>query len=65
MFGAAVAIFGVALVRRNLGLDATVLPLSMAWLYAPLVPAGIVMALQGAAQAAQRPASPIGETAIE
>lgn len=65
VFGAAIAWFGVGLVRRNLGLDATSLPLSMAWLYAPLVPAGIVMALQGAGQAAGRTASPIGEGLIE
>ncbi len=65
VFGAAVAWFGVGLVRRNLGLDATSLPLSMAWLYAPLVPAGIVMAVQGAGQAVGRSASPIGEAVIE
>ncbi len=65
VFGCAVAFFGTSLVRRNLGLDATTLPLSMAWLYAPLVPAGLVMAAQAAGQAVQRPASPIGETLIE
>jgi len=65
VFGAAVAFFGVSLVERNLGLDATSLPLSMAWLYAPLIPAGIVMAAQAAGQAVQPAASPIGETLIE
>ena len=65
VFGGAVAVYGMALVRRNLELDATSLPLSMAWLYAPLIPAGLVMAAQAAGQALQRTASPIGEALIE
>lgn len=44
--GAGVAWFGVVLVRRNAGLDATSLPISMSWLYVPLVPAGFAMVLQ-------------------
>lgn len=44
--------FGVDLVMRNLDLDATSLPISIAWLYVPLVPAGIVTTLQAAAEAA-------------
>ena len=65
VFGGAIAFFGVTLVQRNLGLDATSLPISMAWLYAPLIPAGIVMAAQAAGEAVQRTTSPIGETLIE
>ena len=65
VFGCAVAFFGVGLIWRNLGLEATSLPVSMAWLYAPLVPAGLVMAGQALVQAVQRSESPIGEALIE
>jgi TRAP-type C4-dicarboxylate transport system permease small subunit len=44
--------FGVDLVRRNADLDATSLPISMAWIYAPLVPAGLATALQAVSEAA-------------
>jgi TRAP-type C4-dicarboxylate transport system permease small subunit len=50
--GAGVAWFGVVLVVRNAGLEATSLPLSMAWLYVPLVPAGIAMTLQSLGEVA-------------
>lgn len=43
--------FGVDLVQRNLDLEATSLPISIAWLYVPLVPAGIVTAAQGLVEA--------------
>jgi TRAP-type C4-dicarboxylate transport system permease small subunit len=46
LFGAATAVFGAALVHRNYYLAATSLPISMSWLYIPLVPAGTVIALQ-------------------
>lgn len=49
-FGALVAWYGVALVAKNLDLEATTLPLSMAWMYVPIVVAGVVTALQGAAE---------------
>jgi TRAP-type C4-dicarboxylate transport system permease small subunit len=66
MFGCCVAFFGLALVRRNAGLEATSLPISMAWLYAPLVPAGLMMALQALTEALGRGnASPIGESLVE
>jgi TRAP-type C4-dicarboxylate transport system permease small subunit len=65
VFGGAVAWFGLSLVRRNLELEATSLPLSMAWLYVPLIPAGLVMALQAVSQAVERSRSPIGESLIE
>jgi TRAP-type C4-dicarboxylate transport system permease small subunit len=51
LVGSAIAWFGIALVRRNMDLDATSLPISMAWLYAPMIPAGLVMAFQTAAEA--------------
>jgi TRAP-type transport system small permease protein len=50
VLGGAIAWYGVALVQRNADMDATSLPLSMAWIYAPLVPAGLVMALQALSQ---------------
>ena len=53
-FGAAVAFYGVVLVRKNLDLEATSLPLSMAWLYIPLIPAGGLIAVQSAADALSR-----------
>ncbi len=67
--GLGLAWFGIDLVRRNAGLDATTLPLSMAWLYVPIIPAGLVMAAQAAAQAIERGrparAIPIGEDRVE
>jgi TRAP-type C4-dicarboxylate transport system permease small subunit len=50
LFGLAIAWFGQVLIRRNLELEATSLPISMAWLYIPLVPAGLTMAVQAAVQ---------------
>ena len=49
-FGALVAGYGVVLVGRNHDLEATSLPLSMAWMYVPMVLAGVVTALQGFAE---------------
>jgi TRAP-type transport system small permease protein len=48
LFGTLVSIYGVALVVRNLDLEATSLPISMAWVYAPMILAGLVTAAQGA-----------------
>jgi TRAP-type C4-dicarboxylate transport system permease small subunit len=44
--GAFVAVYSVGLVIRNHDLEATTLPLSMSWMYAPMVLAGAVTALQ-------------------
>lgn len=52
LFGALVAFYGVGLVVKNHDLEATTLPISMSWMYAPLVLAGIVTALQGMAELA-------------
>jgi len=66
VFGALVAWYGAGLVAKNLDLEATTLPLSMAWMYAPVVLAGVVTALQGAVEtagawrAARAAASPPG-----
>ena len=51
LLGAIIAAFAVGLVVRNADLDATSLPLSMAWIYVPLIPAGALMAVQAAMQA--------------
>jgi len=48
LLGALIAIYGVGLIGKNLDLEATSLPISMSWLYAPLVLGGAVTALQGA-----------------
>lgn len=63
LFGLVVAGYGVDLVHRNLELEATTVPISMAWMYVPLVPAGMVLAAQAAAelaeQARRQPARPV------
>lgn len=46
---ALLAIFGIELIRRNLTIEATTLPVSMAWLYLPIVVAGAATAVQGVA----------------
>ena len=48
VFGALVTYYSVGLVAKNHDLEATTLPLSMSWMYAPLVLAGAVTAIQGA-----------------
>ena len=48
LFGALVCVYGVALVAKNLDLMATSLPISMAWVYVPMILAGLVTAMQGA-----------------
>ena len=47
LFGALVTVYGAGLIGKNHDLEATTLPISMAWLYAPLVLGGAVTALQG------------------
>jgi TRAP-type C4-dicarboxylate transport system permease small subunit len=66
--GLVVAAYAVQLVQRNAGLDATSLPIAMAWLYVPLIPAGIAMALQAVGQALElrsRGFRPEPETLVE
>jgi len=64
--GVLVAGYGVQLVARNHDLEATTMPISMAWLYVPIALAGAVTALQGlreawqAARRARVPAAPPG-----
>ena len=47
LFGALILAYGVGLVAKNRDLEATTLPLSMAWMYLPLLPAGAVTLIQG------------------
>jgi TRAP-type C4-dicarboxylate transport system permease small subunit len=44
--GTLIAVYSVGLVARNHDLEATTLPLSMSWMYAPMVLAGVVTAAQ-------------------
>lgn len=46
LLGAVVAWKAVALVAANADIEATTMPIAAAWLYAPLVPAGLVTAFQ-------------------
>ena len=50
VLGGLIAAYSVGLVVRNYDLEATSLPLSMAWMYVPMVLAGVVTALQGAVE---------------
>jgi TRAP-type transport system small permease protein len=47
-FGMLVAWYSVGLVVKNHDLEATSLPISMSWIYVPMVLAGVVTAIQGA-----------------
>src|SRR5450755_4294846 len=50
LFGALVAAYSVGLIGKNHDLEATTLPISMAWMYAPMVLGGAITALQGASE---------------
>jgi len=66
LLGAVVAWYSVHLIRTNADIEALALPLSTAWMYVPLLPAGLVTAgqaladlwqvLRGAHAPAQEPA---------
>jgi TRAP-type C4-dicarboxylate transport system permease small subunit len=51
LFGALLTWYSIGLVAKNHDLEATSLPISMAWMYVPMVLAGLVTALQGARDA--------------
>jgi TRAP-type C4-dicarboxylate transport system permease small subunit len=55
VLGLVVAGFAVVLVRRNMDLEATSLPISIGWLYVPMIPAGLATAGQAAMDAMTRP----------
>jgi TRAP-type transport system small permease protein len=50
LFGALIAVYSVGLIGRNHDLEATTLPISMAWMYMPMVIGGVITALQGASE---------------
>jgi len=49
LLGAVVAWYSVHLIRTNADIESLALPLSAAWLYVPLLPAGLVTLAQAAA----------------
>jgi TRAP-type C4-dicarboxylate transport system permease small subunit len=70
IFGVAVAFYSVGLTIRNFDLEATTVPISFAWMYAPMVLAGIVttgQALGEIVAIGKRPrdVSPLNEGAVE
>ncbi len=54
VFGLSIAGYAMVMFHNNLGLAATSLPVSMVWLYMPLIPAALLMAVQAAADALWR-----------
>ncbi|APW40945.1 hypothetical protein RD110_24815 [Rhodoferax koreense] len=46
VFGGVIAWYSVHLVRTNADIEALALPLSNAWMYAPMVPAGLMTMVQ-------------------
>lgn len=50
LFGVLIVCFGTGLVTRNLDLQATTIPISMSWIYAPISLAGLVTAGQAIAE---------------
>jgi TRAP-type C4-dicarboxylate transport system permease small subunit len=54
VFGALLAWFGVDIVIRNHDMQALTLPISLAWMYVPIVLAGLVTVAQGAAELLER-----------
>ena len=53
LFGILITWYSVGLVARNHDLEATTLPISMAWMYIPMVLAGAVTAVQGASEVSE------------
>ena len=50
LFGVLITWYGIGLVSKNHDLEATSLPIAMAWMYVPMVLAGAVTAIQGASE---------------
>jgi TRAP-type C4-dicarboxylate transport system permease small subunit len=71
LFGTMICVFSVGLVNKNMDLEATSLPISMSWMYVPMVLAGLVFAVQGAREIVDvlyrpKPQAPSGpETLVE
>jgi TRAP-type transport system small permease protein len=47
VFGGVIAWYSVHLIRTNADIDTMALPLSVAWMYVPMLPAGLVTLAQG------------------
>jgi TRAP-type C4-dicarboxylate transport system permease small subunit len=70
IFGIGIAVYSVGLTIRNLDLEATTVPISFAWMYAPMILAGIVTTGQALGELIEigrcpREASPLNESAVE
>ena len=50
LFGILVAVYSVGLIGKNHDLQATSMPISMAWMYVPMLLAGAITTLQGASE---------------
>lgn len=61
VFGALITAYSVGLIGKNHDLEATSLPISMAWMYAPMVLGGAITALQGAREVIQALRHPPGD----
>ena len=70
LFGVLIAVYSVGLIGKNYDLEATSMPISMAWMYAPLVLAGAITAVQGTSELIEtlrrsRPSAAGEEVAVE
>ena len=70
LFGLGILFYSVGLVIRNLDLEATTVPISFAWMYAPMILAGAVTAAQAGAEIVElgtrpRDLSPLNESVVE
>jgi len=65
LFGALVTVYGAGLISKNHDLEATSLPISMAWMYAPMVLGGAITALQGAIELGEALRGPHASAAEE
>ena len=68
LFGILVTVYSVDLIGKNHDLEATSMPISMAWMYVPMLLAGAITALQGASEliaAWQRPTASGQEAGVE
>ena len=50
LLGVLVTVYSVGLIGKNHDLQATSMPISMAWMYVPMLLAGAITALQGASE---------------
>jgi TRAP-type transport system small permease protein len=70
IFGLGVMFYSVGLVLRSLDLEATTVPISFAWMYAPMILAGAVTAAQALSEIVElgarfREVSPLNESVVE